>query len=407
MTYFNAIRYSDSGSLDAFARLRTSSSFTIFDSKQLNDKAPLFWDEVISNVSGNATSTHSTTDAATTMAVGANAGDYIIRQTKMRTNYQPGKSQLIIMTGVMSTQTGVTKRIGYFNSSIVAPHTANFDGVYFENDGTDVSINTAKNGTIDKITQANWNVDKMDGNGSSKITLDWSRAQIFFIDFEWLGVGRVRFGVFVNGVPYYVHADNHANLVTSVYMSSPNHSVRYEIRSDGSAGSLVHICSTVQSEGGLDQNGMIFSAGHTNTTSLPTSNDSDIYALVGIRLKTTHFGSTIIPRNISVATSTATDFRWALILNPTVAGTFTYADITNSSVQQATGTANTNKVTGGTQLQMGIVSTKADFVALDIDNAIRIGSTIDGVADSMVLCASRITGTNETFRGSIIFRDLQ
>ena len=158
MTYFNAIRYSDSGSLDAFARLRTSFPFTIFDSKQLNDKAPLFWDEVISNVSGNATSTHSTTDAATTMAVGANAGDYIIRQTKNRFNYQPGKSQLIIMTGVMSKQSGVTKRIGYFNSSIVAPHTADFDGVYFENDGTDVSINTAKTGTIDKITQANWNV---------------------------------------------------------------------------------------------------------------------------------------------------------------------------------------------------------------------------------------------------------
>lgn len=157
MTYFNAIRYSDSGSLDAFARLRTSFPFTVFDSKQLNDKSPLFWDEVISNVSGNATSTHSVSNACTTMAVGANAGDYIIRQTKMRFNYQPGKSHLIIMTGVMSTQSGVTKRIGYFNTSTVAPYTASTDGLYFENDGTEVSVNIAKSGAINKISQALWN----------------------------------------------------------------------------------------------------------------------------------------------------------------------------------------------------------------------------------------------------------
>ena len=406
MTYINAIRYSDSGSLDAFARLRTSFPYTIFDSKQIYDKSPLFWDEVTSGV--GATSTHSTTDAATTMAV-ANNNEYVIRQTKQRFNYQPGKSHLVIMTGVMSTSVNVIKRIGYFNSSTVAPYTSNIDGVYFENDGSEVSINTAKNGSIDKITQANWNVDKMDGNGPSRITIDWTKAQIFFIDFEWLGVGRVRFGLFVNGVPYYVHADNHANLVNSVYMSSPNHSVRYEIRSTGGSGTLMHICSTVQSEGGLDQNGLTFSAGHSNTTSLTTANDTNIYALVGIRLKSTHLNSTIIPKNVSIAISSASDFRWALLLNPTVAGTFTYTGITNSSVEFATGSGSpsANTVTDGTILEMGFVSTKSDYVNVDLDNAVRIGSTIAGVSDTLVLVASRITGTTETIRGSIIFRELQ
>jgi hypothetical protein len=405
MTYLNAIRYSDSGSLDAFARLRVSNPYTIFDSKQLNDKAPLFWDEVVSGV--GAASTHSTTNAETVLSVTNNA-EYVIRQTKMRFNYQPGKSQLLILTGLMSTSANVVKRLGYFNSSIVAPYNTDYDGIYFENDGTDVSINTAKNGTIDKITQANWNVDKMDGNGPSRKTVDWSKCQIFFMDFEWLGVGRVRFGLFIDGVPYYVHADNHANFVTSVYMSSPNHSLRYEIRSTGGSGSLNHICSTVQSEGGLDQNGLIFNASHSNTTSITTASDTNIYALVGIRLKSTHLQSSIIPKNISIAVSSASDFRWSLRLNPTVGGTFTYADVnTNSSAQFATGSTSTNTVTGGTELHAGFVSTKMDFISLYIDNALRIGSTIAGVQDTMVLCASRITGTTETFRGSIIFRDLQ
>lgn len=83
-------KISDSANIDAFGRIRTSYPNTIFDCKQLYDKQPLFFDEQITNNSGTATSTHSSANAAVTMTVGAN--DTIIRQTKIRFNYQPGKS---------------------------------------------------------------------------------------------------------------------------------------------------------------------------------------------------------------------------------------------------------------------------------------------------------------------------
>lgn len=85
------VRYSDSQSLDAFGRIRTSSPYTLFDSKQLFDNQPLFWDD--SEVSGGSTtSSHSTATASTTIGVGATTAGKRVRQTFMSFNYQPGKS---------------------------------------------------------------------------------------------------------------------------------------------------------------------------------------------------------------------------------------------------------------------------------------------------------------------------
>ena len=118
------------------------------------------------------------------------------------------------------------------------------DGIFFEADG-DVSWNICKNGTItESVPQSAWNVDPLDGTGASGITLNLSAAQIAIIDYQWLGVGRVRTGFVIDGLPYYVHYFNHSNNPTfkSVYMSTPNLPIRYDIQTDGTnAGSLDHI----------------------------------------------------------------------------------------------------------------------------------------------------------------------
>ena len=132
------------------------------------------------------------------------------------------------------------------------------NGIFFECDGS-LSWNIAKNGSItETVTQANWNVDKLDGTGPSGITLEPEATQILIIDYEWLGVGRVRVGFVIDGLIYYVHYFNHANddTFTSVYMSTPNLPLRYTIETDGTeAAELDHICSSVISEGGLEETG--------------------------------------------------------------------------------------------------------------------------------------------------------
>ena len=92
-------------------------------------------------------------------------------------------------------------------------------------------------------------------------------------------------------------------------------------------------------------------------------------------------------------------------LNPTVAGTFTYASVTNSSAQVAIGAvAGTNTVTGGTLLASNY-GTSQDVVVSTIQNAIRLGSTIDGSLDTLVITANPLT-SNLDVLGSINWREL-
>lgn len=393
--------YGDTPAVDAFARLRTSDPYTIFDSKQLHDKQLLFWDEALG---GSATSVHAPADANTAMTVTANAADYVIRQTKQKFNYQPGKSQLIFATFHSAQVSGITSRIGIFDGTGANNLTPN-NGIFFEGNGS-LSWNIAKNGAItETITQSNWNVDPLDGTGASGITLDLSATQILLIDYEWLGVGRVRVGFVIDGLVYYAHYFNHANNNTfsSVYMSTPNLPLRYSIETDGTNGStLDHICSTVMSEGGIEETGVLRSVG-MGITHVDANASGITYALIGIKLKTAYSDITVTPESISVMTLTNDSFYWQLLLNPTIAGAFTYANVVNSALQVATGvTANT--VTGGTEIGSGYVS-KSSADSSKLETALRMGSTIAGVLDEIVLVATPFS-LNADIIGSLTFREL-
>lgn len=387
-------KFSDSPNIDAFGRLRTSDPGTVFDIKQLFDKQPLFFDESITNNSGSATSTHSTTDAATTMHVETN--DTIIRQTKIRYNYQPGKSQLFYLTGVLGAAvSGVTRRIGAFDAN---------NGLFFELSGSTLSVVKRKATSDTSIAQASWNLDTLDGNGPSGITIDTSKTQIFVIDYEWLGVGRVRFGVIVGGVIIYCHQFLHGNIETSVYISTPNLPIRYEIASTTGTGDLIHICSTVISEGGNERLGVLRTLA-TGATHVDANATDTVYAVLGIRLKSSHIGASISPIRLSVISETNDDFRWILSYNPTIADTFTYSDISNSCVQGATGaTANTVSNLGIT-IGEGYASTDTQSIEAVVETSLRLGSLIDGTPDELVLSVMPLS-SGADIQAAIIWKEL-
>lgn len=396
--------YGDTAAIDAFDRLRVSNPFTIFDSKQLYDKQPLFYDEI---TGGSATSTHSTTHARTRMTVTASASDYVIRQTKQRFNYQPGKSELFFVTFYAPQETGCTKRVGLFESTTSSPYMTVNNGVFLSIGESTVSFNIAKNGsTTETVTQANWNVDQFDGTGPSGITLDLDATQIMVCDFEWLGVGRVRVGFVIDGIAYYVHYFNHANdsTYTSIYMSTPNLPIRYDIASDGTGGGdLDHICATVISEGGVELTGISRSI-DTENTHIDANTADTPYVVLGLRLKTTHLDLTVLPQTISMISETNDDFRWSLHLNPTYNGTLTYGDISNSGCQYAAG-ATANDITAqGTKLASGYAKSSGSTSA-NIINNLRIGSQIDGTRDELILAVTPCS-SNADYQASLTFREL-
>lgn len=393
----------DSFSIDAFGRWRVSDPYTIFDSKMISDKQELYFDEI---TNGSATATFNPGDASVSLAVAAD-GDYAIRQTYMRFDYQPAKSQRLFFTGILGSPVANTEtRIGYFNTNFVAPYTESRDGLYFGVDDVGMYVAVSHAGVETKIHQANWSHDKFDGTGPSGITLNLDVVQIMTIGFEWLGVGRVRFGFVVNGIIYYVHDQNHANITgeTTVYMSSPNHSVRYEIYSTGGAKSITQICSSVQAEGGVDPSGITRNVSNGITTIARTTTAG---ALILFRLKQTHSCTTVTPESFSTmcTSNNASNYQYSVILNPVVAGTaLTWIPVPNSAIEYAVAVAD-NTISGGLSLLSGYASGQSPSVILPTNLILNPGVSLDGTADIFCLAVRTVTGS-DSFLGSFNIREV-
>lgn len=388
--------------VDAFGRSRVSSPASLFDSKQLYDNQPLVWN---TQLNGTGSSSHDSDRASSTLSVSA-IGDKVIRQSKVRTPYQPGKSLLIFSTFVMGdSEAGVSKKVGYFDAN---------NGIFFQNNGdvNSLVIRSSVTGSAqeNEITQDNWNIDKFDGTGISGINLDITKAQIFIVDIEWLGVGSVRCGFVINGIVYYVHKFNHANVIDSVYMSTPNLPIRYEIENiSGTATehTLEQICSSVSSEGGYENKGFSHSASR-GITPLTSVDDDHLYPIISLRVKSTHIGAQIRPEFLDLlCTSSNANFYWELIINPTVAGTdaASWQSITNSAIEYDITRNLTNFVTGGYVLASGYGAQKVATIGTIINGNFILGSTIAEVSDQLVLAVQKIGNGMDDFIASITWSE--
>lgn len=327
---------------DAFGRLRTSNPGTIFDSKLLRDADTFQWDDA--QVSGTATSTYNANQASVTLAT-ANTTGVRVRQTKRRFSYQPGKSSYILITGILgAVVANSTKRVGLFDDK---------NGLFFMRNSTGLYIGertyTSGSAVDTTVLQSSWNTDKLDGTGTSGLTLDTTKTNIFWIDFEWLGVGSVRYGVVINGNYICCHKTHHSNILTLVYMSTPNLPVRWEIRTTANAtDQLTVICSTVMCEGGLQETGKMIAIDR-GVTALTTGNNTNIYPLIAVNLASTSLDTIALLQGFSLAGGTTTTYKWQIILNPTVAGTaLAFTAIAGSGLQADVGTTNATTLTAGT-----------------------------------------------------------
>jgi hypothetical protein len=264
---------------DAFGRLRTSEPFTIGDYKHIYSIDPDFIDV---KVGIGATVIFDQNKAAAILNSGINTNGLCIHQSKRYHHYMPGKSQLIFSSFTFGNpQQNVLKRTGYFDDK---------DGIFFEQEsnGTlNFVIRSFVSGTAleRKVPQSEWNIDKLDGSGPSGYNLDITKSQLFFIDFEWLGVGQVRCGFSINGKNIIAHKFYNSNSLETVYMSNPNLPVRCEVRNTGTqvgiGGSFMQICATVMSEGGYSEVGREFS----HTTPLRAVGVGTTIPVIAIRLK--------------------------------------------------------------------------------------------------------------------------
>jgi hypothetical protein len=411
MTYFptTRIKAANSPSIDAFGRWRTSNPFTIFDSKQLHDSGSSLWSTKLIN---GASASYEQDKAATELFVTSTSGSKAIKQTKQRFYYQPGKSIICFTTfNLNGNVPGIVKRSGYFDDE---------NGVFLELYGNEIyfTIRSKTSGVpIDtKISQSAWNVDKLDGTGISAKTIDFSKTQIFLIDLQWLGVGRVRLGFDIDGEVLPCHEFLHANIDEEVYMSTPNLPIRYEIDNFGgiNSSSIEQICCSISSEGGFEAHGEIRTVDR-GSFALITSEGKTV-PIVSFRLKTTHLGTTIIPLSVDLLATTNTNFRWGIYKNP-IFGTdnANWLNVNESAIEYDISRTQNNIITGGILVQGGYLAAggsqgnqaTSNFVQESFTLGSVLGTTIDGEQDELVLAVEAISTGSATFYSSITWKELK
>jgi len=336
-------------SSDAFGRMRVSEPLTLFDSSHRYKDNGLW---ATSTASGGA-AVFSANEGLVNLNVDTTSGSEVLRETYKVFSYQPGKSLLVFDTFVMApAQTNLRQRAGYFGTE---------NGLYLQLNNSTLSFveRSLVTGVLTEtvVDQSSWNVDTLDGTGPSGVTLDITKAQILFMDIEWLGEGTVRLGFVIDGVFILCHRFNHANLITSTYITTASLPLRYEITNTGvtaNPSTLKQVCSTVISEGGYELRGAQQAVGTPITTPKTFAVAGTYYPMVAIRLKSTRLDAIIITTAVSLlGLGNGKNYAWRIVQSAiTTGGSWVSAGVDSSVEYNLTGTS----AAGGRILAQGYVN---------------------------------------------------
>jgi hypothetical protein len=329
---------------DLFGRLKVSNPVTLFDSSHIYSQDGDFDDVVVGS---GSTVGFITAQSSATLGIETTAGCRLVRQSKRAFSYQPGKSLQVLQTFVFNEpKENLTQRVGYGSSE---------NGIFLEQVDSQVNIikRTSVSGILSTVTipQSEWNVDRLDGTGISTdnpsgVSLDLTKAQILFSEYEWLGVGSVRVGFAIDGNFITAHQFNHANLIDSVYMRTATLPIRYEIENTGittSSSLMKQICASVMSNGGYERKRAENIARRTAGTEVGTSFEP----LVSIRLKQGREFAVVIPQQIlAFPLDNNASYEIALIKNGTLTGA-AFTDIPNSESENVEYDITASTMTGG------------------------------------------------------------
>ena len=403
------IKTQDSESLDAFGRFRVSEPFNVFDMQFTYGLEPLFFEGVV--VGGGGVS-HIASSSAVRLTTGGVTDTHGIKfQTAEYFRYQPGKSQFVAFTCILGAKvSNVRKRIGLFDDE---------NGFFFEQDGTNMKIvrRTKTSGSVvdNAVNQSSWNIDVLDGTGPSGVTLDESKDNLYVIDYQWLGAGRIRFGFDFGGQITYFHQISFANTETVPFSVTGDLPFRVEIFNTGTAAgatTLDFTCVGIASEGGFNPLGIPGSTQNTALRTVTTGNDP--LPIISIRPRTTlnsiTYRGVIIPKAFEIM-SEDTSIRYEIILNGSLTGpSFADVDTTNSGVQvDVAATA----ISGGLVIDGGFLTgakdkTESGHIGEDIMNKLFLTNDVAGSTSDILSIAISIintAGTESDCAGSFTWKE--
>jgi hypothetical protein len=262
------------------------------------------------------------------------------------------------------------------------------------------------------VNQADWNIDTFDGNGPSGITWDFTKTMIVGIDFQWLGVGRIRIFADIDGAIIPFHEFVHANIQAVAYMQSANLPVRCGMTSTATVSTTMRfICASVISEGG-QQDVLGYEIAHSVSG---TAGNGAPEHIVSLRPKTTFNSITnrskFVLESVDILVTGNVSIAWSLVLGQAITGD-SYADVSAAYSGMQASTAGTLSGSPALVIASGHVAASANAkssvtrglsarypITLNAAGAVRANGTLTLLATS--------TGAASTIRASLSWREIR
>lgn len=238
---------------DAFGKMQISKQTTLAEYVPSYD---LDSERVGSYTVGTGAVSHLPLSGGLLLAVGTENTASAKRSSHSYHPYQAGQSQFAQVTVACGD-------VGKTNCSRVWGYGDDTDALLFKLSGTSFGVlkrgSTTGSVVEEFIPQSEWNVDRLDGSAGefnhSGITLDITKTNIYWLDFQMEGAGRVRFGIFKDGVRVTCHQIDHTNIASAPYMRSGALPISVGIINTGVTGSSSELRvwnASVKTEGEYD-----------------------------------------------------------------------------------------------------------------------------------------------------------
>lgn len=405
-------------SLDAFRRQRVSQPYLIFEGNSYRSLIntnngtvvkPLAPFDVVNTTGG--TTTHDNTAKKHVLATTTSNGSATKFQTRRYFRCQPGRGQSIIASfNFKNQQNNVHKQLGPYDDN---------DGLFLRLTSTDLFIVTRSSvsgsivdttyGRLTSGTAGSWNGDLLDGTPGSAGTINFANAQLLTIDFQWLGVGIIKFYLECNGQHALIHTIYNANNIPSIYSRSGTLPFRCQVINvgAGTAGIMDYNCVSVVSDAGValkEQTGVNNSASNLGTARSVTTS---LTGVIAVRPRTTFDGETnhssVILTDLNVLVTSLDDILFQVILNPTItAGTWTTP--TDSCVEY---NPSMTGFSGGTVLYQTYVSSNTNQLSVSslLNSDFYLTTNVAGTASDTILIAAQSITTSASVVAAINWKE--
>jgi hypothetical protein len=262
--------------LDAFGKLRVTGATLLGEYIFANGTLPT---QFSSTTESGGTIGWDNNTRALVVTTDTTASSHAATTSNTYHHYFPGSSHLFIGTFAVGDagKANVIREWGMFDDK---------NGFMFKLNGTTLGVNIRSNvsgSIVDTfIAQNDWNQDVADGTGPSQMDLDVTKDNIYWIDVQWLGAGRVRFGTYNDGQRLVLHEYYHGNTFAYPVSAMGSLPVCVHQHNMGIAASISQIrawCIALWTESDLDVRQT--SSSSLKSFNVTTSSANDVYTYVG------------------------------------------------------------------------------------------------------------------------------